>query len=172
MHKRITSVEKRALREQLRREASESRPAFSETLHDRIISAIGRCRTEEATMLGGADIPVCRPGYHGEKRWPARAAAVAAACLLGAAVFGWQLSQRENVRPPVESSPPAVAAAATVANLSPIDELAGSTMENLDGLIASSSVVPQSAELAHDARLAAEALLRPLPVDMELFAGP
>ena len=57
-------------------------------------------------------------------------------------------------------------------NPSPSDELAGSTMENLDDLLASAAVVPQSAELAHDARLAAETLLRPLPVDLELLAGP
>ena len=131
----------------------------------------------------GQTCPVC-PGHRGEKRWPARAAAVAAACLLGAAVFGWQLTQRENVENVKgrRSFPPSGIAATDpspkttgdpAASLSsPIDELAGSTVENLDGLIASAAVVPQSAELEHDARLAAEALLRPLPVDMELFAGP
>jgi hypothetical protein len=190
MRERISAVEKRALRRQLRREAMDSWPEYSETLHDRIISAVERSQASQR----------CLPQRVERWRPSLAAATLAAACLLGVVVLGWQMAQRRNVaqnlketgqvlreqianrksvspsvdspvQPLAERVLPTSAAEATIAGLSPIDQLASSTLENLSEMIASAAVTPQSAELKHDTRLAAETLLRRLPVDVELVAG-
>ncbi len=175
MHKRISPAQEQALREQLRREAMEAWPAYSETLHKRIISAVKRRRMQEAVVSSRAPTAV--------RRQAGLAAVFAAACLLCAVVLGWRLMPRgpqqdimEGNPPiaasdPLKSSSPPAAVEATIAGLPPIDELAGSTMAKLNGLIVSAVVAPQSANLKHDTRLAAEMLIERLPVDVELIAG-
>ena len=90
----------------------------------------------------------------------ARLAACAAAVLLGVAALGWQISRREtvaNVQATDAVLPDGLTQLADpwlettgvrdALLLSPIDEPAGSTVENLDGLLTSSAIVPQSADL-------------------------
>ena len=112
------------------------------------------------------------------------ATALTAACLLAAVVFGWRLADQGPQHDLVDGgaiaassgslklSPPTAAAEATIQGMPLIDEWASSTVDNLNGLIASAAIVPQSAELGHDTRLAAEMLLERLPIDVELIAGP
>ena len=112
------------------------------------------------------------------------ATALTAACLLAAVVFGWRLADPSPQHDLVDGgavaatsgslkpSPPTAAAEATIKGMPLIDELASSTVDNLNGLIASAAIVPQSDDLAHDTRLAAETLLERLPIGVELLAGP
>jgi hypothetical protein len=152
-----------------------TRPAFSEELHDRIVSAIqGRAHD--------APTPVeQRPFHRGAGRWRGRmASVVAAACLLVGVMLSWQFAHR----PDIESFPDSdsMASAGTdhlslplgitsVLPVSPFDEPVGTVAIGFGGLAVSAGVVPQSAALKHDARLATEVILRPLPVDMALLAG-
>jgi hypothetical protein len=76
---RDTNAEDRKLREQLRREAAESRPSFSETFHRHLVHTIHRLRQE------GPVAPNRTAGWR--LGW---AAALAAACLLGVVMMtGW-----------------------------------------------------------------------------------
>ena len=99
-------------------------------------------------------------------------AAATAACLLGAVVLGWRLNLR-SPQPDAASNPPPSTAASEAMILDPtlIDELASDTVDHLSGLIAT-AVTPQSDELKQGTRLVAETLLDPLPIDVDLIAGP
>ena len=94
------------LREQLRREAAEARPPFSEALHRRMVGIVERLRMEKSVEPNRAS------------PWGFRLAAiVAAACLLGVAVLGWRLNdflskqgewERSSVADATNPSPPPV----------------------------------------------------------------
>jgi hypothetical protein len=176
MPKRISSVEERSLCQRLRQEALDDRPEFSESLHRQILSAI----QQHSPTSGGADILVCprdvstrgrqeclpRPG---ERHWLAyAAAALTAACLLIAVAVGWRTTVHQNAGPLAADT----TGAATAAALPPIEELAGNTIESLNDLVASAAIVPQSDDLEEGVLLAADALLRPLPVDVDLAVWP
>jgi hypothetical protein len=172
MSKRIPSAEERSICQRLRQEAMNDRPEFSESLHRGILSAI----QEHGLASGGADILVCPRDasghdrqeclpHPGEKRWRAyMTAALTAACLLIAVAVGWLVTQRDIAVAP--------AAAPAVAVLPPFEELAGSTLESLNDLIASAASVPQSADIEQGVLLAADELLHPLPINLDLAAGP
>ena len=187
MFKRISATQERALAERLRRDAMASWPDFSEPLHQRIVSAVQRRRASDAAAAKAASSALRRPA----RLW----AVFVAVCLLGAVMLvGRQLALRENaqgtgdilahadshhadarpnvISPPIDSpvapSPPDP----TIAGLLPAGVLADHNVDNLDGLIVSAAVSPQTADLEHDIRLAAETLLERLPVNVELVAGP
>ena len=176
MFKRIPSALERALRERLQHEAKESWPEFSETLHRRIISAVERRRAKE---------PVAPKDASAAAWWRGRLApALAAACVLCVMAFGWQLTRHVPQQNATDGDAFAVSggdprtlpltdsADVPIAGLLLVDELAVRAVDDLDGLIISAVIGTQSADLKHDTRLAAQTLLRRLPVDVELLAGP
>ena len=176
MGRRLSSRKKHGLGERLRQEAIDTWPAYSETLHNRIISAIERRhpKNELATPNRRSADARRRAGW---------TTAFAAACLAGAIVFGWQSAEREydqgvedvfvGAGSQLANDLPPMAATETTMPGSPlIDEWADTSVEELGGLFVSAAVAPQSASLKHDTRLAAETLLERLPIDMEIFAGP
>lgn len=176
MSRQISSVRERALCEQLRREAKESCPEFSETLHRQVISAIER---HKAPKLIGLKDTWAVAWWRGRL-----ATALAAACVLLVVAFGWRLT-RDVPRPSVtdgdvlvansggpQTSPLAGSTDVPIAGLLLVDEWADRAVDDLDGLIVSAAIGTQSADLKHDTRLAAQTLLRRLPVDVELLAGP
>jgi hypothetical protein len=63
-------------------------------------------------------------------------------------------------------------AAAPTTELPSIGELADRAADSLDELAAAASLKPQSAQLEHDARLAADMLIERLPVDVHLAEEP
>jgi hypothetical protein len=99
MVKFISNSEERSLRELLCLEAAETRPAYSQTLHRQILSAIERMPAEDRLAPEDADVlglPTFFDGLNehqgSERRWLRRVAGLcAAACLLMAFVVGWQL---------------------------------------------------------------------------------
>lgn len=171
MHRRIPPEKKRAFRERLQREATESRPVFSEALHQQIVSAVKQ---------HGDDNRV-RPRVT-KRVVRLLAAALAVACVLTAVMFGWPIVQRsmqqgvwnEDANAGLASGAPAEVfpLSVSIADLSTLDALTGDARENLDELITLTAVAPQSAALKHDIRLAAEVLMERLPVNVELLAGP
>jgi hypothetical protein len=180
MPKRIPPVEERALCQRLRQEALDDRPDFSETLHHRILAAVQECGRQETLVHGGADILACPRDLGtegrqeclppvGKRHWPAYVtAALTAACLFVAVVAGWRMAVHQNAGPLVAETP----GAATGTALPPIEELAGNTIESLNDLVASAAIVPQSDDLEEGVLLAADALLHPLPVDVDLAVWP
>jgi hypothetical protein len=164
MFKRISSTEERLLGERLRREAMESRPAFSESLHDRIVCAVRQRRA-------AGNSPSVRVGENGTVPFPARRprglpAALAAACLLCAAAIGWQMLQNASQPAPVHLLPPTPEA--SIADLPSINDLADRTVRKLDGLAVSAAWEPQATHLKNDARTAAGMFLDRLPIDVKL----
>jgi hypothetical protein len=162
MPERISPVQERELGERLRREARNARPAFSETLHQRIIAAVKR---RQAELL-----PRPRPVA---PAWRVRlAGAFAAACLLVAAAFCTRLIEpgpRQAAVPPsaAGTNGVVVTTAAPLADILPIDSwAAASGNADLDEMIESAVVAPQVAALTDDARDAGESLLQRLPVDL------
>jgi hypothetical protein len=143
------------LGERLRREATDSRPAFSESLHQRILTAVRRHHAAEA---GTADRPVVS-----RRRGRGLAAALAAACVLCAAAIGWQLMKQPGT---VETVQPV--AKASIADLPSIDDLTGQAVVGLDRLAVSVAFEPQATHLKHDARSVANVFLDRLPVDVKL----
>jgi hypothetical protein len=155
---RITSES--ALREQLRREATESRPVFSETLHRRILAAVQERRAERATD-GGSPPLASHQADAQRRRKRTLMAWAAAACFLCAAAIGWQLSEmRESRRPLAKKSP--------MADLLVVNDLADSAVAGLDGLAASVELTLPPPDLSADVQSTAEALMQRLPVDLEL----
>jgi hypothetical protein len=141
MINRLSSEQKQALRKRLQREAAESWPDYSETLHRRILAAVKRRRAEELPRR----LPAAsrRSG-----RW---AAVLAAACLLGAVAIGWRPTAR--ISPQNSTDQDALAATgdplnfltpkvveATGVDLSLLDELAAGSVDDLDHRILSAAV--------------------------------
>jgi len=163
-------IEERLLAESLRLEAHESRPVFSESLHRRIIRSVEGRRTEATAAVG-------RSATVGRRR-RGTTAVLAAACALAAVMIGWRLREID-MRPGESRSPLAErvetnsdAANWTLESLPPIDALAEQAATELEDLLASAGIMLPSTQLSHDARLAADALLQRLPVDMKLAGDP
>jgi hypothetical protein len=144
------------LRERLRREALEMRPAFSETLHRRIMSAVERRVGDESSSRLDP-----RPAAVHRRRKRSLVAVAAAACLLCAAAVGWRL--REGYLRSADGVAPS-----PMADLALIGELTDIAAVGLDGLVGSVELTPPPARLSSDARLTAEVLIERLPVDVEL----
>ncbi len=136
----------------LQREAAESRPAFCETFHRRILSTVEQAaaspRRDSTSRL--------------RRRW---LAVSAAACLLCMTAVGWRLREmREGGAPPVAQT----TEVSVPADFAWVVELPDLAATELNGMAASARLTPSSASLSGDARQTVEVLLRRLPVDVEL----
>ncbi len=160
MNKRIPSAENRRLAERLHREAIESRPAFSESLHRRIVKTINASSSE---MPQNMPAPALRRDWH---RRPTVAAAVAC-LLLGVVAIGWwmaALAERQNALDTERRI-----AQSQASQLFTLDEMTDRAAAGLDGVVASVTLTREADHLKHDARLAAHSLLERLPVDVEMI---
>jgi hypothetical protein len=154
MSKRVSSNEEELLAERLRREAIESRPAFSESLHRRILRDVRQHHAAAATLVAGPAVA---------RRWPRVLAAVlAAACLLGAVAVGWQLMENASRQSRIEEI--RSLAGPTLNKLPSIGDLTDRTVGKLDKLTVSAALEPQTTPLKHDARAVAGIFLDRLPV--------
>lgn len=157
MSKRSPSPEKQTLRQRLEHEAADSRPEFSESLHQRIIAAVGQ---HHATVAA-------RHRAVMKNSWVRGFAALAVtAALLVAAAIGWRL-----VRPLTSPNDTVEVVKDTrtwIEGRQAIDQWANQTTTGLDGLISFTSAQPRESVLKHDARLVASTLLQPLPVEVPL----
>jgi hypothetical protein len=148
-----------AIRDWLRREAAESRPVFSETLHRRILAAVERHGTESNADSDLEIVALNQAAARRRKR--SIMALVAAACLLCAMAIGWQLNEmRESQR--------LLAAKSPMADFLVVNDLADSAVAGLDGLAASVELTLPPGDLSSDVQSTAEALMQRLPVDLDL----
>jgi hypothetical protein len=172
MDKHRSHSENQTLRERLQQEALESRPAFSESLHRQILSAIKREEVDPANLPSIA--------LHRRRPWFVMAAAFATACTLMGAMFHWQNAERYFQ--PVTTPPNPIVATNNVpdpvpsidlwSNLLSFDNSSNEAATSFDDLLVFRAITPQSAALQHDLRLAAVVLVERLPVDVEWLAGP
>ncbi|MBU4271460.1 MAG: hypothetical protein KKE86_11995 [Planctomycetes bacterium] len=159
-------ADSKTIRERLRREAIESRPEFSESLHQRIIRSVGE-RYAEGAAVGSRNTAAGR-------RWRGLTAVLAAACVLAAVAIGWRFGanlMRPDGRPLSPDNMPATSSFVLngkIEDLPPMNVLTDLAVTGLDGLLASTGFALPSTQLAHDARLAADSLLQRIPLDMEL----
>ena len=140
MFKPVSPREERLLRELLRREAMESRPAFSESLHRRIVGALSRRRASAAAAP--LRPPVSRHW------WRRAAAALAAACLLSAALLGHRLLDGTSRQQVVVPSEPPVSRA-SLADVPSIHDVADRAVAGLDQYTVSVGLEPQATHLKH-----------------------
>jgi hypothetical protein len=151
MFNRMRSKKERMLGERLESEAVESRPEFSESLHQRIM-CVAKQRRAAATAVS--------------RRWPGVAAILAAACLFAAAI-GWQLMQNASREGPGQSGPQNVDVAIT--DLPSINDLADHTVGRLDDLSMSVALEPQATHLKRDASAVASVFLDRLPFGSKMM---
>ncbi len=184
MFKRIGATEERLLVERLRREAMESRPAFSESLHRRILTAVKQrqaansvplLRRSSAVQNQSAGHCLCQAVAHDEakrwrtipRRWPrVVAATLAAACLLCAVAIGWQLMKHSSQQDPTRGTPQF--AGPSIDQLPSINDLTDGAVGRLDQLSVSAAFEPQTTHLKHDARAVASVFLDRLPVNVKV----
>jgi hypothetical protein len=151
MSERTTpSTRESRLGRRLRREALESRPAFSETLHRRILARIEPRRLQYRS----SDV----------RRKRSLMAVAAAACLLCAVAIGWRLGEMRRAQMAIADS----AAESPLGGLAMIQEMPDRAAAGLDGMAASIDLTPPPARLSSDARRTVEALMERLPIDVEL----
>jgi hypothetical protein len=188
MFKRVPSKEEQLLAERLRREAMESRPAFSESLHRRILTAVKQ--QNEAETQGADSVPLlrrsiavqdplaghclCQAVAHDEvkrgrtasRRWPRMlAATLAAACLLCAVAIGWQLLRHSAPQDPGRGTQ---FAGPSINELPSINDWTDRTVGRLDHLSVSAAFEPQTTHLKHDASAVASVFLDRLPVNVKV----
>jgi hypothetical protein len=161
MSERIPSSEERSLRERLRQEATESRPEFSESLHERIAGALRRHHAAIAAVPRAARAKDWQRGL---------VALAAAACLLAAVAIGWRLIQTGEQREPGRDL--ASDNQEWIERRQAIDQWTQQTATGLDGLLPSATPEPRESVLKHDARLVASTFLQPLPVNVPLDGQP
>lgn len=160
MNERIPSAEKRRLAERLRREAAESRPAFSESLHRRIVEAVN-------ASSGETHQNTPTPASRGDWRRRPGVVAVATCLLLGVVAAGWWMAAMAERQRALESE--RMMAQSQAEKLLAIDEMTDRARARLDGVVASVTLTREADHLKHDARLAACSLLERLPVDVEMI---
>lgn len=164
LESRSSDGEKR-LADRLKREASATRPAFSENLHARICQALQRCEAPASLRPKRRRLP---------RRWVL--VAVAATLLVSACLAAWRL-----FRPPGPAWRPIdtdivvvdVPDPAGDPDVSPVVDPemitgpAGDAAEQVVMLVDSTLSTGQWAYLDHDARVAVELLVGQLPFDVE-----
>jgi hypothetical protein len=160
MPKQRSSMEEQLLAEQLRREAADSRPEFSESLHCRIVAAVRQHHAAVADVVHRAAFS--RPWVRG------LAAALAATCLLAVAAIGWRLMVNASRQETIANKPSAPAP--LLADLPSMHELPGQAMGRLDHLSVA-TFEPQATRLKHDARSVAGLFLDRLPVSTTLASS-
>ena len=154
----IRPDEKKAVADRLKREASSSRPAFSESLHARICRAVESGKSRPARRFKW-------PAF----RWPIAAAVVAAACAAGV----WLIAPYLNRTPTLEPSPVHVADSVpeTPETPDPLVELRnvglGIDRTAMVSLSVDEELTTQGwAYLDHDAHLAAGLVIDQLPFEI------
>jgi hypothetical protein len=157
------SSEERILADRLCREALESRPAFSESLHERISCALRQAHGEVVEVATNR-------GVETVKRRRGLAIAVTAAGILCAMLVGWQLVDRVQRRGSIEDRQET--AGPSIEDLRVIDQWAAQAANGLDGFVATATMKPQAEELKRDAQVVADAFLKPLPVNVQLVSDP
>ena len=210
MPRKDTHHEESVLRDRLRREALAMGPAFSESLHQRILGAVDRRRQQQAVGIGPRFWDAVLP-KRADGRRSLRYLLAAAACLFVAVLIGWQSARerrggdsdspnvalaepvaRTALAEPVARTAQAEPVARTAlaepvaraelvaraalpatadvlpAKMPPIGELPNNAVEGFNGLVDSVVVAPQSEALAQDMQLAADSMLRCLPIDLAL----
>ena len=156
--------DKMSLGERLRREALDSRPAFSEALHRRILSEIARNSAEND---GPSVLLLDRPLAEARRRRKRSVMALAAAaCFVCAVAVGWRLGELRE-----ESRRLAVDAESPMADLAMLDALRDRAATEISGLIVSVELTPSPARWSSEARQTAEAILDPLPIDVGLASS-
>jgi hypothetical protein len=151
-----TSPDDDELRRRLRREAMETRPAFSETLHRQIVAAMPAADSfTPPPVANQADRDVCIVGRSRPALRVAvwAAGALTAACLLCAIVW---------MHHPAEPAPSPNVAKTHPAPRVPTNDGRASEEDLSPGS------APPAAAIEHDTRLVAETLLRRLPIDVQL----
>jgi hypothetical protein len=161
MSKRDRSTDPRALRERLQREAAESRPEFSASLHERILSSVRRHHAAVAAVHRQAAAKGWRHGL---------VALAAAVSLLAAVAIGWRVFHTTAASDP--GCDVATGDRAWIEGRQAIDQWADQTTAGLGGLVAVGTSKPHESVLTHDARLMASTLLEPLPVDVPFSSEP
>jgi hypothetical protein len=161
MSRRDPSTDRRVLRERLRREAAESQPEFSASLHERILSAIKQHHAAVAAVHRKAAANGLQRGL---------LALAAAACLLTAVAIGWRLFL--TAAPPVPGNDLADNNRAWIERRQAIDHWADQTTAGLGGLVGVGTAKPRESVLTRDARLVASTLLEPLPVEVPFSGEP
>ena len=164
MPKRSLSKQEQQLAEQLRHEAIESRPAFSESLHRRILSAVKQGQAAESQTA--ESVPRLRrsSAMTGQdqwqtvtRRWPrALAIALTAACLLCAVGTGWVALRQNAVEKP------------SLAQLPSVSDLTVHTVGRLNDLSVAAVLEPQTTPLENDARAVAGVFLDRLPISVKI----
>jgi hypothetical protein len=169
MSRRRANRDEQRLGDRLRREALESRPAFSEELHARMVRAVRQSEVFDAPKRRRPSFP--------DAWWSLRPVRIAAACacVLAAAIVGWRLTGR-GIEPggPHSPAPPEWVAPMAVdggtdevtGGLLAISELADRVAGQLDKMLDSQVVSEDVAYLDEDARLAVRGLIAQLPVDL------
>ncbi len=158
---RISPDEKKALAERLQREASASRPAFSEALHERICDALKQPQLRPALPRAGA---------WWQAPWISAAAAAAAVCVVGVTLAVFFAN-----RPPATEPTPIVVEAPKPdpePTVDPIKELGVVTAPPRDAVVGMGSMLVMNtttgeyAKLKHDAGVAKRMLIDSLPFDL------
>jgi hypothetical protein len=174
MSKREKLRDERLLAESLRREAEQSRPEFSETLHTRICRAVRECPREDApAWWRRAFVPGWRRNRrYGEASWPRVAgwacAAVAAACLVGAAIVAWPGNDARRGTHTSGNAQVGLSSGSTAPSLDlkSVRALASGVSGTLQDWADSAAATQRWAYLDGDARLAVEMLAARLPFDV------
>jgi hypothetical protein len=168
------SFNDKLLAERLRQEAMQSRPAFSEALHARVLHAVQTGPAEERPLPRRA-----ASGWRLRRMLPA----AAAVCLLMAVGVGWRVlrptapppggGQQVAHRAAPSHGDPAIAMTTLPASdVDALAELADQATDGLGTLVDAAVVSQQSAYLDHDVRLAAEILMDRLPLDLTASEEP
>jgi hypothetical protein len=171
MTREYMNRDEQRLGERLRREAAESRPAFSEDLHARMVRAVRRSGARKMQPAGELAASWCSMRRV--------RLAVAGACLVAAAAIGWQWMRM--ARPPADLHTPSprneIAAPAAggpddlTRGLAAVSELGDRMANQVDRMLASGVVLENVAYLNDDARRAVRGLVAPLPVDFASVDG-
>lgn len=173
MSRRLLSKGEQRLVDRLRQEAIETRPAYSESLHKRILAAVRQQPREKN--------PAAPRRQPADTRRSMQWMAAAAVCLAIVAVLQWQSDQRatdQNAKRGVaiayahfDDELPRRAVTAVLLPCTPVDEWSEKSVNELSNMAVIEAIAPHSAKLQHDARLAAEAVLMPLPIDLDMFVA-
>jgi len=180
----IAPEDQRRLAERLRREAEAERPAFSETLHRRIVAGLARRdikpRPTAARRLGprtwltaalvasvavAATIAVSR---YVDRGISAPAAPQETVVVMPSHALPDHISANHISPDPQPSEQPELDP--LDAELDPLEVVAGVTAQGVGSLVDDALRESQWAYLDHDARLAADMMLAQIPLDFELPA--
>jgi hypothetical protein len=174
MSKRTPLHNERALAERLCREAKQSRPEFSESLHARICRAIEECPRQQAPIWRRGPLahlrqePSRHPGAARHRLSVWASVAVAAACLACVAMVAWPKNEIPG-GPSADGNGQSGLWAESSAPTLDLESVAGLAMRVSDDLrdwVDSAAATQRWAYLDGDARLAVEMLAARLPFDV------